>query len=142
MDNSFHYLMMINNTLFHKEIMCELIKAGLTPGQPKVLDYLAAHDGSMQKEIAAGTLTDEATLTGIITKMEKKGFIERRMKEGNRRTYYVYLTELGREKAETVKCIFKEKENKVLACLTESEKEEFIGLFKKIHNNMSGRGEN
>lgn len=133
--------MMINNALFHKEIMCEAAKSGLTAGQPKVLDYLAAHDGSIQKEIAAGTLTDEATLTGIITKMEKKGFIERRMKEGNRRTYYVYLTELGREKAETVKNIFKEKEAKVLSSLTECEKEQFIELFKKINHKMTGREE-
>lgn len=141
MDVNFHYLMMVNNALFHKETMCELIKEGLTPGQPKVLDFLSTHDGCMQKEIACGTLTDEATLTGIITKMEKKGFIERKMKEGNRRTYYVYLTDLGHEKVKVIKNIFKEKEDKALSGFTDFEKEEFLKFFEKIYENLSQKGE-
>lgn len=141
MDNSFHNLMLLNNAVFHKETMCELIKEGLTPGQPKVLDYLNAHDGCMQKEIAKGTLTDEATLTGIITKMEKRGLIERKMKDGNRRTYFVYLTRLGKEKAEVIKNIFKSKEDKALAGFSESEKELFLKFFMRIHENMMDREE-
>lgn len=139
MDDSFHYLIMVNNALFHKETMSKIIKEGLTPGHPKVLDYLGKHDGCIQKEIAKGTLTDEATLTGIITKMEKKGLIERRMKEGNRRTYYVYLTELGREKLAVVEKIFKENEEKALSGIPEDEREQFIKTFNKIYRNMADK---
>ncbi len=136
MDNTFHYLMMVNSSLFNKEIAIESTKAGLTPGQPKILDYLDKHDGCLQKEISEGTLTDQATLTGIITKMEKKGFIERRMKDGNRRNFYVYLTDLGREKLEIIKNIFIEKEEKALAGLSEEERAQFIKTFTKIYANM------
>ncbi|MDO5517947.1 MAG: MarR family transcriptional regulator [Clostridium sp.] len=136
MDNTFHYLMMVNSSLFNKEIAFESMREGLTPGQPKILDYLDKHDGCLQKEISEGTLTDQATLTGIITKMEKKGFIERRMKEGNRRNYYVYLTDLGREKLEIIKNIFIEKEEKALAGLSEAERTQFIKMFTKIYANM------
>lgn len=136
MEDNFHYLLMANSSLFNKEIMAECIKEGLTPGQPKVLDYLDKHNGSLQKEISEGTLTDPATLTGILTKMEKKGLIERRMKDGNRRNYYVYLTDLGKEKLGKVKEIFKEKEEKALEGFSVEEKEKFIKMFTRIYSNM------
>lgn len=136
MDNTFHYLMMVNSSLFHKEVVFDALKEGLTPGQPKILDYLDKHDGCLQKEISEGTLTDQATLTGILSKMENKGFIERRMKNGNRRNYYVYLTDLGREKLEIIKKIFIEKEETAMAGLSEEEKMQFIKIFTKIYANM------
>ena len=54
MDDSFHYLSMINHMTIQKKLMEQLKNTGLTLGQPKVLDYLKDHDGVSQKEIAAG----------------------------------------------------------------------------------------
>ena len=54
MDDSFHYLSMINHMTVQKKLMEQLADTGLTLGQPKVLDYLKDHDGASQKEIAAG----------------------------------------------------------------------------------------
>ena len=65
MDQSFHYLLMAAQGMFQRAVMGELSKAGLTAGQPKVLDYLGLHDGSIQKHIAAGCQIDPATLTGV-----------------------------------------------------------------------------
>lgn len=136
MDINFHYLMMISNTMFNREVVTELQKYGLTPGQPKVLDYLFDHDGAMQKEIALKTFTDVATLTGILTKMEEKGLIERKTKNGNRRSFCIYLTEKGWEKAKNVKQTFIEKEEKALNGITPSEREEFLKTTEKICGNL------
>ena len=54
MDDSFHYMSMINHMIVQKKLMEQLKDTGLTLGQPKVLDYLKEHDGASQKEIAAG----------------------------------------------------------------------------------------
>ena len=51
MDDSFHYLSMINHMTVQKKLMEQLKDTGLTLGQPKVLDYLKDHDGASQKEI-------------------------------------------------------------------------------------------
>ena len=82
MDQSFHYLLMAAQGLFQRAVMAELSQAGLTAGQPKVLDYLGQHNGSIQKRIAAGCQIDPATLTGLLGRMEEKGLIERRSQDG------------------------------------------------------------
>ena len=75
MDRSFHYLLMATQSLFQRSVMAELNGSGLTAGQPKVLDYLGRHDGSVQKAIAAGCQIDPATLTGLLNRMEEKCLI-------------------------------------------------------------------
>ena len=70
MDDSFHYLSMINHMTVQKKLMEQLADTGLTLGQPKVLDYLKDHDGASQKEIAAGCLIEAGSLTSILNRME------------------------------------------------------------------------
>ena len=48
MDDSFHYLSMINHMIVQKKLMEQLTDTDLTLGQPKVLDYLKDHDGASQ----------------------------------------------------------------------------------------------
>ena len=118
MDESFHYLLMAAQGMFQRAVMAELSKAGLTAGQPKVLDYLGLHDGSIQKHIAAGCQIDPATLTGVLGRMEEKGLIERRSLNGDRRSLYVYLTAEGWEKQKLVRSVLERLGEEVLSGLT------------------------
>jgi DNA-binding MarR family transcriptional regulator len=137
MDQSFHYLIMVSHSLLQKSVLNALIQDGLTPGQPKVLDYLGKHDGSIQKDIAHGCQIDPATLTGILERMEGKGLVERKAKEGNRRSSYVYLTESGRVKSEKVRQIFLELESEMLRGIEQEEQTQFINTLYKICCNMT-----
>ena len=94
MENSLHHLLMTNHTAFRKRIFSALKNEGLTSGQPKVLEYLAEHDGAMQKDIAAACRIEPATMTSLLCGMEKKGLITRLAPD--RRSLSVYLTEKGR----------------------------------------------
>ena len=136
MDKSFHYLSMINQSLLQRKALKRLTELGLTPGQPKVLDYLALHDGNIQKDIAYGCQIDPATLTGILERMEEKGLIERHILKGNRRSSYVYLTESGREKAKMVADKFVEIEESVFEGIDKEDRELFMNIFYKICCNM------
>ena len=95
MDTSLHYLTMANQMLIQKRLLERVKASGLTLGQPKVLDYLKDHDGASQKEIAAGCFIEAGSLTSILNRMEEKGLIERRMLNGNRRTFHIFMTESG-----------------------------------------------
>jgi DNA-binding MarR family transcriptional regulator len=128
---------MINQALFQKKVFNELMETGLTPGQPKILEYLSIHDGSIQKDIAFGCQIDPATLTGILSIMEDKGLIERRIMNGNHRSSYVYLTEGGREKAEKVAETFLRVETEVFHGIDKDEREQFMRTFYKICSNMT-----
>ena len=121
MDQSFHYLLMAAQGLFQRAVMAELSRAGLTAGQPKVLDYLGQHDGSIQKRIAAGCQIDPATLTGLLGRMEEKGLVERRAEGGDRRALHVYLTDFGWEKQREVLRVLEACDREMLSGLDEAE---------------------
>ena len=117
MDTSFHYLLLAAQGMFQRRILARLAGSGLTAGQPKVLNYLGLHNGSVQKNIALGCQIDPATLTGLLGRMEEKGLIERRSQDGDRRSLCVYLTEEGWEKQKLVRSTMERLEEEVLTSL-------------------------
>ena len=137
MDQSFHYLLMASQGLFSRKVMAELSASGLTAGQPKVLDYLGLHDGSVQKKIAAGCQIDPATLTGLLGRMEEKGLIERRSENGDRRSLHVYLTELGWEKQREVRSTLTRQEEELLSGLSEENRRQLCEGLLYLCSKMS-----
>ena len=141
MDDTLHYLIMANQMLVQKALLEQLKDTGLTIGQPKILDYLKEHDGSNQKEIAKACFLEAGSLTTILNKMEEKGLIERRILNGNRRSFHIFLTAVGREKQQLVDTAFSEIEKKALADISEKEFEQFMSVYHRIYSNLSGISE-
>ena len=101
-----HYLLMRAHTMVNQRILARASEIGLTPGQPKVLECLMTHEGCDQKTISEYCEIQPSTTGNILSGMEKKGLIERRQIDGNRRSLYVYLTEQGRKAASEMAAIF------------------------------------
>ena len=141
MDDTLHYLIMANQMLVQKALLEQLKDTGLTIGQPKILDYLKEHDGSNQKEIAKACFLEAGSLTTILKKMEEKGLIERRILNGNRRSFHIFLTAVGKEKQQLVDTAFSEIEKKALADISEKEFEQFMSVYHRIYSNLSGISE-
>lgn len=137
MDASFHYLSMINHMTVQKKLMEQLKDTGLTLGQPKVLDYLKDHDGVSQKEIAAGCLIEAGSLTSILNRMEEKDLIERKMLNGNRRTFHIFMTESGKKNQKLVEKAFKKIEKTALNGISEEEQKQFMDIFCRIYRNLA-----
>ena len=137
MDYSFHYLLMAAQALFQRSAMAELNGSGLTAGQPKVLDYLGLHNGSVQKSIAAGCQIDPATLTGLLNRMEEKGLIRRCNEQGDRRSLHVYLTDQGREKQREVRQTLERQTQTVLAKLDETQRAQLLDSLFQICSSMA-----
>ena len=127
---------MANQAVFHKKLLSNLKNTCLTLGQPKILDYLKDHDGASQKEIAAACYIEAASLTSILNRMEEKGMIERRMLNGNRRSFYIFMTPFGKELQEEVVNSFTMLEEEAFRNIPEEKKEELIDLHLTIHNNL------
>ena len=132
-----HYLTMANQMLIQKRLLERVKVSGLTLGQPKVLDYLKSHDGASQKEIAAGCFIEAGSLTSILNRMEEKGIIERRMLNGNRRSYYIFLTESGKKLQKLVEQGFSKIEKEVWDGISDIERDAFMKTFLKINENLS-----
>lgn len=140
MDISLHYLTMANQMLIQKRLLERVKASGLTLGQPKVLDYLKNHDGASQKEIAAGCFIEAGSLTSILNRMEEKGLIERRMLNGNRRTFHIFMTESGKKSQKLVEEAFVEIEEAAWKDISPEEAEAFMKIYHKIYSNLSETG--
>ena len=133
---SLHYLLMKTNAIFSRSILYEAGKIGLTPGQPKVLDFLLNYEEADQKTIAAYCEIEPATVGSILLRMEDAGLVARRQKDGNRRSLYVSLTEKGKKAAEELMDIFQNAENEAMKELTEDEKTMLNQILCKICDSM------
>ena len=140
-DYSFHYLSMAIHSMVQKNFMERVKPFGLTLGQPKILDYLKDHNGANQKEIAAACHIEPGSLTSVLNRMEEKGLIERRILDGNRRTFYIFMTEEGARLKDVVEANFLTIEEKVFKDIPKEEQDAFMQTFSKIYENLSNKGE-
>lgn len=125
---SLHYLLMKAHSNLSRYILLQAAALSLTPGQPKVLDFLQKVGEADQKTIAAYCEIEPATAGSILLRMEQAGLIVRRQKPGNRRSLFVSLTEKGTAAAQAMDDIFHQAEEKALA----GWKPEDIQTFKTL----------
>ncbi len=132
----YHRLMLENQTIFTKLVYGHLLPSNLSLGQPKVLEYISEHDGCAQKDIATNCLIEPASVSSMLSTMEKEGLIHRKANSDNRRSSLVSLTELGLEKAGYVKKTFEEVEKKALKDFTAEEIQQLLDLLMKVNKNL------
>lgn len=120
----------------HQYLHTILEKVDLHPGQPPLLFTLYKNDGQSQREIAEKIHIKPATITVMLTRMEKSGLITRRQDAEDQRISRVYLTEKGRKKCEELKSIMVDLNEQCFGNFTEEEKEIFKSLLEKMAENI------
>ena len=133
---SIHYLLMKAHTRLNKRVMGRAGALGLTPGKPKILEFLRLYGESNQNAIAAYCEIEPATVGNILLGMEKERLIVRQNKDGNRRSLYVSLTEQGERLAAEVVNIMQTEEQTATGGLTEEERRELARLLEKVCKEM------
>lgn len=138
---SLHYLLMKSHTLLNRRIIAGASMAGLSSGQPKILEYLHLFGENNQKTIAEYCEIEQATAGSILLRMEQGGLIIRSFKEGNRRSLYVSLTEEGKNAAEKMQKIFQEEEEAACIQMTNEEILQLRILLDKFCRSVQREGE-
>ena len=137
MQETFHYLLMADHLMVQKALVSSVKDTGLTPGQPKILDFLMYHDGAIQKDIAKFCHIEPASLTAILNGMESKGYVKRRNSGKDRRSLHVYLTETGKKYSDRLSREFAKIESEALKGLSEEEVRQLRDLLSRVYENMS-----
>ncbi len=137
MQETFHYLLMADHLMVQKALVSSVKDTGLTPGQPKILDFLMYHDGAIQKDIAKFCHIEPASLTSILNGMESKGYVKRRNSGKDRRSLHVYLTETGKKYSDRLSREFAKIESEALKGLSEEEVRQLRDLLSRVYENMS-----
>lgn len=81
----------------HRYYESKLATFNITPVQFYVLSALWDNDEIKFKDLALRLEMDGATLTGILDRMEKRGFIQRKADPNDRRSVLIRLTDKSKE---------------------------------------------
>lgn len=114
----------------------KLSKYAIGSGQYIFLLYLFKNDGANQEEICNALDIDKGTTARAIQKLEKEGYINRRISEKDKRINYIFIT----EKALNIKSIIIKTLNSweqiIYDNFKEEEKDMLLELLKKASYNF------
>ena len=104
----------------------------ITPVQWLVLYTLYKKDGENITQLAERCYLDNSTLTGVIDRLEKAGYISRKTLENDRRVYKIVLLPKANEIKEKIVKIT----NDIFTEMTEGCDDKEIAIFRKVLLNI------
>jgi DNA-binding MarR family transcriptional regulator len=108
----------------------------VTPVQVMLLFFLQQNNGLSLTQISQGLMLENPTVTGLIDRLEKSGYVKRSDHPKDRRVYLVHLTEKGKKVAKRALPIVKRLNEQIKAGYSRGEIEDFkkvlIGAFNKF----------
>jgi DNA-binding MarR family transcriptional regulator len=108
----------------------------VTPIQVMLLFFLQKNDGLSLTQISQGLMLENPTVTGLIDRLEKSGYVKRSDHPNDRRVYLVYLTEKGNMVANKALPIVRRLNEQIKEGYSKEEIEGFkkvlVGAFNKF----------
>jgi DNA-binding MarR family transcriptional regulator len=110
---------------------------GLYRGQPRMLRVLWDQEGLTHTELSRQLQVQPATITKMLQRMEKAGFVVRRHDPDDQRVSRVYLTQAGRAVRDDVQQVWRRLEEEAFAGFTEEERVLLRQFFLRIRANLA-----
>ena len=120
----------------YRRSFTELAKYGVTQGQPRILRYLRENDGCIQRDLSEHCHLEPATVTNVLSGMEKAGFVIRRSSPEDRRIQRVFLTPEGESALRQVDKAHLEIERECFEGFTPEEKEQAAVYLGRMADNI------
>ena len=116
-----------------------LARMDLTAAQGHIMGYLAHRDAPpCSRDIEEAFHLSHPTVSGLLSRLEKKGFIEFCPDEEDRRCKRIYMLPKGHECIELMHKTINETENRLVQDFTEEERIQFSALLELAIANMGG----
>jgi DNA-binding MarR family transcriptional regulator len=114
-----------------------LSEHGLTGVQLGLLTRLAHTDGLVQAELGRRMAIEPATLTGIVQRLEREGWVRRACDTENRRLQRVWLTAKARQELPELQRLQARHRRRALAGLSPADLVRLEELLDRIEGNLS-----
>lgn len=105
---------------------------GLDSRSAMLLWNVALAEGRSQSELAAALRLPGSRIVEMVDALERRGWLERRVRSGDRRTRELHLTAAGRSAVERIVDLGAEHETAFTAGLEVEEREALIRLLTKL----------
>ena len=111
----------------------------LTGAQGHIMAYLAhAKTPPCPRDLEAEFHLTHPTVSGLLSRLEQKGFVELRTDPEDRRVKRIYVLEKGRKCHEVMHQTILDNEQRMVAGFTPEEQEVFSDLLQRAIRNMGG----
>ena len=125
------------NSIMEKRANNSLNDDGITLSQIKLLCILEQEGSLTLKELEKYFCVAQATISGLVVRLEKKGLIESFYLPEDKRAKHIRLTDDGIKMCEHAKCSMERNEQWLLSSLDDGEKKELHRLLQKIYDDVS-----
>ena len=121
-------------TRCHKNLQ----RYNLTPSQMDILLYLKKHqkDTLTQRDLETGLTLKNPTVTGLLNRLEEKGFITREQNLNDKRSKFIKMTDKSERVLEDAYLYIQELDAKMLNGISEEEQEQLFKHIYKILDNL------
>jgi DNA-binding MarR family transcriptional regulator len=109
----------------------------VTPPQFGVLSMLNEHEGMTIGSISQRRGVDAPTITGIVTRLEQSGLVERRHDRKDRRQVYVYLTAEGADIMRYLPDVAEAYTERMMKGFSQSERQDLLAKLRQIIANLA-----
>lgn len=109
---------------------------GLTTPQFRMIIQLQREDGVTQSRLANLLAVGKVSISGLIDRLEKTGWIERRPDPNDRRSNLIFLTDKAHEIEDRMLDTGKELTKQTLKNLTAKQRAELIELLLTVKENL------
>ena len=121
----------------HRKIVEKRICAlGIHPSQHHFLMHIAKNGACTQNHIAEAMEVSAATVAVSLKKLEKGGYIEKRISPEDGRSNLIALTAKGEDVVQQSKTLFEEVDGQMFEMISEEQQEELHNFLDKMINNL------
>ncbi|RAI98352.1 MarR family transcriptional regulator [Paenibacillus pabuli] len=107
-------------------------------GHHNYLKAILSNPGLNQDQLTNELKFDKATTTRCVKQLEEAGYVYRSVDSSDRRSYLLYPTQKAKDFEPVLKRILDEFSLQMTNCLSESDKQQFADLLKKIYDSKQG----
>lgn len=116
-----------------------LEKQELTSAQGHIMGYLSRQpEPPCPRDIEEAFHLSHPTVSGLLSRLEQKGFLRLCPDPADRRCKRIYLEEKGLECRDTMHRIIQDNEDRMVQGFTPEEKQQFASLLQRAIANMGG----
>ncbi|MEG6521960.1 MarR family winged helix-turn-helix transcriptional regulator [Desulfotomaculum sp. 1211_IL3151] len=138
LDNSLGFILNRTNTRMKNNLLHHFKDYDVTPEQWAVLNRLWEREGISSTELAELTSKDQPTTVRMLAKLEKKGYITRKVNPEDGRAYQIFLTSEGRALKDKLFPIAFQALDKSLKGIDRKQIEQVKVILNKIFENLGG----